>query len=140
MVLFSVYGCVTFRHNWNFHSTSPFHCFWKFLVFVIIAKNKKLQNVNTYLISNLAFVRFRVRHCHFLGHNFYFEQCSTFSFSVRHERFGFNLFSGFTGSGAIFCYSQTLCAFKTSEEISDVESHSRNMDSGGHFECWRVRC
>ena len=49
-------------------------------------------------------VRFWVRHCHFLGHNFYFEQCSTFFFSVRHERFGFNLFSRSTGSGALFCY------------------------------------
>ena len=35
-----------------------FTVFGNFLVFVIIAKNKKLQNVNTYLISNLAWSDF----------------------------------------------------------------------------------
>ena len=35
-----------------------FTVFGNFLVFVVIAKNKKLQNVSTYLISNLAWSDF----------------------------------------------------------------------------------
>ena len=137
---FSVYGCVTFRYNWNFHSTSPFHCLRKFSR--VCCNYQKQETAECEHLSNIQprYLRFRVRHRYFLGHNFYCEQCSAFIFSICRERFGFNLFSCFTSSGALFCHSETICAFETSEHISDMESHSRNMDSGEHFERWRVRC